>query len=530
MFMTYQVFARKWRPSKFSDVVGQENIITAIKNSFNLNRIHHAYILSGTRGIGKTTIARLFAKGLNCDQGLTYNVCGKCKNCRDIELGCFSDLIEIDAAYYTKVEDIRNFLDSVQYTPSRGKFKVYLIDEAHMLSKHSFNALLKILEEPPKHIKFILATTEYQKLPETIVSRCLHFYLTPLSISQITAQIVHVCDIEKIKIDDNSSKMLAYASKGSIRDALNLLEQAILFSDNNNIITYDIINNMLGMVHIDQAMLLIENLISGNIDDLMHQIADYSRLEVNWDDLFREILIILQKIAINQFSSTCFKKQIDDNNLIKQIESRICILSNRITPEQIQLYYQIFLLSRRELPYAPSYRIGMEMAILRALAFFPDNINCASDQENSINSSLKNDKNKGVIESQSLKKNIHNFNLDNNCNTDNILNVIDNYPVNLNKKESVCKNDFVDIKSDVSNKSVKVIPNFTAKILNMRSNLIKNQQRFNKSSNINTKSYSHIISKQMSESILDKLYNLDINIKNKNFNNDVIKKNNKKTH
>lgn len=528
MFMTYHVFARKWRPSKFLDVVGQVDVITAIKNSFNLNRIHHAYILSGTRGIGKTTIARLFAKGLNCDQGLTYNICGQCKNCLDIELGCFSDLIEIDAAYYTKVEDIRNFLDNVQYTPSRGKFKVYLIDEAHMLSKHSFNALLKILEEPPKHIKFILATTEYHKLPETIISRCLHFHLKPLSVSQLVVHILHICAIEKIKIDDNSAKLLANASQGSIRDALNLLEQAILLSNNN--ITFDIISNMLGILHIEQAVLLLENLINGNIDDLMHQIANYAELEVNWDALFKEILIILQRIAINQFSSTYFKKQIDNNNLIKQIESRICVLSKRITPEQIQLYYQIFLLSRRELPYAPNYRIGMEMAVLRALAFFPYNINSSGNQDSGITSSL-NDIDKDVMKLQSVSRKINDSNSNNNYSMDNMKlssGIFDNCNLHLSEKNRVDKNDCLNIESDVSNKSMKVIPNFTNKILNMRSDLIKNQQHFSKLNNVDMKSYSYITSKQISESILNKFSNMNLNIKNKNFNDDIIKKNTKK--
>lgn len=513
--MNYQVFARKWRPKKFADLLGQQDVITAIMHSFKLNRIHHAYILYGTRGIGKTTVARLFAKGLNCDKGLLYDMCGECKNCKDIDAGCFVDLIEIDAAYYTKVDDIRDFLDNIYYAPSYGRFKVYLIDEVHMLSRYSFNALLKILEEPPEHVKFILVTTEYHKLPKTIVSRCLQFYLKPLSVSQIVTKLVYICDIEQIVVEENVLKLLAYEAKGSMRDALNLLEQAILLSNNNNI-NIDIVNNMLGILHIEQSLLLIENLIDGNVDKLMNQIDGYSELGINWDALFKEVLTVFQKIAITQFSSNFFKKQIDQNHL-SHISYRIYNLSNSITPENVQLYYQIFLLSRRELSYAPSYRAGMEMAVLRALAFLPANINSDNNQDNLNNFSVDNRKN---FQSKMMSKNIiNNKNIPNINNVnDTQLSSIDVAYKNVNSSKIECTDRFnsIDMNSDFSCKSIKKIPDFTAKILDMRSKLIKSQQHFNQENNTNIKLHSNVLSKKISENILDKFSNIHLNNTNLN--------------
>ncbi|WP_159714272.1 DNA polymerase III subunit gamma/tau [Blochmannia endosymbiont of Camponotus nipponensis] len=363
--MNYQVLARKWRPKKFSDIIGQKHVIQAITHSFSLNKIHHAYLLTGMRGVGKTTIARLFVKGLNCEKGITSTICGQCNSCQDIDSGCFIDLIEIDAASRTKVEDTREFLDNVQYMPSTGRFKVYIIDEVHMLSRHSFNALLKTLEEPPAHVKFILITTEHQKLPETILSRCLQFYLKPLNISQIITQLTHIFNKENIKIESSALESLAYASKGSMRDALSLSEQAIVLG--NNDITNDVINNMFGISNIEYPLCLIEKLIDGDGHSIMRQIENLAVLGINWDYVLSEIIIIFQKIAIGQFLLNSLKKE--DNNIINQ---RIRTLSKRITPENIQLYYQIFLLGRRELPYVPSHRIGIEMIMLRALAFCPD--------------------------------------------------------------------------------------------------------------------------------------------------------------
>lgn len=523
--MNYQVFARKWRPKTFADVAGQQDVITAITNSFNLNRIHHAYILFGTRGTGKTTIARLLAKGLNCAQGLMFNMCGHCENCKDIELNCFTDLIEIDAAYYTKVEDIRDFLDNVQYSPSRGRFKIYLIDEVHMLSKHSFNALLKILEEPPEYVKFILITTAYQKLPETIISRCLQFYLKPLGIHQIVAKLVHICNIEQIKVDEDSLKLLAYSAQGSMRDALNLLEQSILFSNNN--ITVDIINNMLGTLNIEQTLSLVESLVDGKINDLMQQIDKYAILGINWDSLFKEILTVFQKIAMNQFSSDFLKKQIDNNDL-QQVSSRIYNLSNRINPENVQMYYQIFLLSRRELPYAPSYRMGMEMAILRALAFFPANIDDFGDQQNSLNNLLINNyKNSGL--DKTTENAVHSVNIRNtDINTENIDNNIKpslNYiqcsnNSNLQKTKYAVDHHLISMKIPSGcASSVKVDSSCTSQILDMRSKLIEYRKHVNKLKNDHTQSNTNMASKQISKSILDKFFSVNLDIKNKDFDN-----------
>lgn len=405
--MDYQVLARKWRPKKFSDVIGQQHVVSAITNSFSLRKIHHAYILIGMRGVGKTTIARLFAKSLNCDQGIIPEVCGKCKNCKDIELGCFIDLIEIDAASRTKVEETREFLNNVQYMPSRGRFKIYLIDEVHMLSKHSFNALLKMLEEPPAHVKFVLITTEYKKIPETVLSRCLQFYLKPLNTDQILIQLKHIFNIENINIDILALESLAYASKGSMRDALNLSEQAIILG--NNKINSDIINNMFGIINVEYPFCLLEDLINGNIHNILSQINKYSILGINWDHLLIEMLIILKKIAVNQFSSSSLvkKTQQEKNNPKEYINQRIYTLSKRITPENIQLYYQILLLGRRELPYAPSFRIGVEMTMLRALAFKPVTDANIKNKDNTLFSFFKENSHSNHPKDSNISNDMH---------------------------------------------------------------------------------------------------------------------------
>lgn len=516
--MNYQVFARKWRPKKFSDIAGQQDVVTAITHSFKLDRIHHAYIFYGTRGIGKTTIARLFAKGLNCEQGLMYDVCGSCKNCQDIELGCFTDLIEIDAAYYTKVEDMRDCLDNIYYAPSHGRFKVYLLDEVHMLSKHSFNALLKILEEPPKHVKFILITTEYKKLPETIVSRCLTFYLKPLSVSQIVSKLLHICTMEQINVSEDSLKLLAYEARGSMRDALNLLEQVILFSNNN--ITIDIVHNMIGTLDIEQPLSLIENLIDGNVDSLMNKIYDYEVLGINWDSLFKEILTVFQKIAIHQFSSNFLRKTVDkESHIPSHIISRIYALSNRIKPENVQLYYQIFLLSRRELPYAPSFREGMEMAVLRALAFFPSNINTDNNYHQDNLNNFKNKDNTSFLAKQTLSTSKSDINTSSSSNHLLINDIACN---NADLKKIEYSNDHnhpVNMDCDFDSNTKKIIPNFTNKILDVRSKLIKSRQHLSQLNSANIQSNSDMLSRHISEDILDKFSNIYLDINNKSVDN-----------
>lgn len=520
--MNYQVFARKWRPKKFEDIVGQEYVIKAITHSLNLNKIHHAYILSGARGTGKTTIARLFAKSLNCEKSITVNICGLCKNCKDIDLGCFIDLIEIDAASRTKVEDTYEVLDSVQYVPVQGRFKVYLIDEIHMLSKYSFNALLKVLEEPPEHVKFILITTEYQKIPDTILSRCLQFYLKPLNASQIVLKLTNICNEEKISVDVSALELLAYSAKGSMRDALNLLEQAILLG--NDRITNDVISHMLGLLHIEETLSLVENLIDRNIDGIMKQIDHYSALGINWDFLFEEILSIFQKMAMCQFALNASLKSTN----IKQNQhfaERIYTLSNRVTPEDIQLYYQIFLLGRRELPDSPSYRMGMEMTILRALVFYPTNISLSKNHANNTHlttSSDNQDNSYGsVSENQKDIKNIQK-------NTD----IFINKPVISNTiNKNICSNnithDVNDISTNNSVKSVsisndahKMISNdVTAKILKVRSKLLHYKTHYHILRNNEIDLNTNEKHQKKSKNVLERFSNININASEKHMDN-----------
>ncbi|MGL5045861.1 MAG: DNA polymerase III subunit gamma/tau, partial [Plesiomonas sp.] len=268
--MSYQVLARKWRPHTFNAVVGQEHVLTALANGLSLGRLHHAYLFSGTRGVGKTTIARLFAKGLNCETGVTATPCGVCDTCREIDEGRFVDLLEIDAASRTKIEDTRELLDNVQYTPVRGRFKVYLIDEVHMLSRHSFNALLKTLEEPPPYVKFLLATTDPQKLPVTILSRCLQFHLKALDVDQIRGQLEHVLKAEAIPFELRALSQLARAAEGSMRDALSLADQAIAMSSGQ--VTIEGVSQMLGSLDADQPLALIEALQQADGQQVMLQL------------------------------------------------------------------------------------------------------------------------------------------------------------------------------------------------------------------------------------------------------------------
>ncbi|WP_331828264.1 DNA polymerase III subunit gamma/tau [Candidatus Blochmannia sp. SNP] len=519
--MNYQVLARKWRPKKFSDIVGQNHIIKAIIHSFALNKIHQAYILTGTRGVGKTTIARLFAKGLNCEQGLSSNMCGQCNNCQDIESGCFIDLIEIDAASRTKVEDTREFLNNVQYTPSRGRFKVYLIDEVHMLSRHSFNALLKTLEEPPAHVKFILITTEYQKLPATILSRCLQFCLKPLSTSHIITQLTYIFNKENIKIESSALEILAHASKGSMRDALSLAEQAIVLG--NNEITNNVMNDMFGILNIEHPLSLIESLINGSIYDIMHQIENYEILGIDWDNLLSEMLIILQKIAIDQFLLNSIKQE--NNNTIQHINQRIHKLKNHITPENIQLYYQIFLLGRRELPYVPNHRMGIEMTMLRALAFRPDanTTNKEYNNDNSISENFIHSNNNPVFNTNDKQPAITDGIQSKNDNQNkNLLNTTDQKKINdmlcLKLKKSN-NNNINNIKS-TSPKPTSNIDNTdtTSKILEARSKLLQYKEN-NKSNKI--EKTPNLISKSQKtiQGILERFANINTNVIKNNSNN-----------
>ncbi|PSV39418.1 DNA polymerase III subunit gamma/tau [Photobacterium sp. GB-27] len=360
--MSYQVLARKWRPSQFSDVVGQSHVLTALGNALTQNRLHHAYLFSGTRGVGKTTIARIFAKGLNCEEGITSTPCGKCTTCREIDEGRFVDLLEIDAASRTKVEDTRELLDNVQYKPARGRFKVYLIDEVHMLSRHSFNALLKTLEEPPEYVKFILATTDPQKLPVTILSRCLQFHLKHLDHQQIQTQLETVLTEEKVEYEAKALSLLARAAEGSMRDALSLTDQAIALG--NGQVGIDNVATMLGTLDTDQALFLLEAVAQANANIAMNSLQELANIGVEWDSLLRELACQLHRVAMYQALPASLDEALPD-------AERISLLSQLMTPQDVQLCYQIAVQGRQDLGYAPDGRTGLEMVLLRMLAFRP---------------------------------------------------------------------------------------------------------------------------------------------------------------
>ena len=360
--MSYLVLARKWRPKDFSDTVGQEHVLRALINALESGRLHHAYLFTGTRGVGKTTIARILAKALNCDTGVTGKPCGECSACTEIDEGRFVDLIEVDAASNTKVDDTRDLLDNVQYAPARGRFKVYLIDEVHMLSKSSFNALLKTLEEPPEHVKFLLATTDPQKLPVTVLSRCLQFNLTRLTPRLIQDRLIHICEAEEIDFDSGALALIARAADGSLRDALSLLDQAIAYCGGK--VEEALVAKMLGTIDRDHVSRIVRLLadddaagIVSAISEIDQQFPDYARL---LEDLSR----LLQQMAIFQVVGAV---QTDDETADRQVED----LANALPAEDVQLFYQIALLGRRDLHLAPDPRSGAEMTLLRMLCFRP---------------------------------------------------------------------------------------------------------------------------------------------------------------
>ncbi|GAB2665120.1 DNA polymerase III subunit gamma/tau [Vibrio panuliri] len=360
--MSYLALARKWRPTRFNEVVGQTHVLTALENALAQNRLHHAYLFSGTRGVGKTSIGRLFAKGLNCETGITATPCGQCDTCREIDEGRFVDLLEIDAASRTKVEDTRELLDNVQYKPARGRFKVYLIDEVHMLSRHSFNALLKTLEEPPEYVKFLLATTDPQKLPVTILSRCLQFHLKPISVDDIHQQLEHILSHESVGFEQRALGMIAHAADGSMRDALSLTDQAIALG--NGQVQTELVSHMLGTLDTDQALHLLEAIASKQAQTAMDAILRLAQNGVEWDGLLNQLATQLHRIAMYQaLPSTLDKAQPD--------AEKVELLSRSLSAEDVQLYYQIALKGRQDLPLAPSQRVGLEMVVLRMMAFRP---------------------------------------------------------------------------------------------------------------------------------------------------------------
>lgn len=374
--MSYLALARKWRPTKFNEVIGQSHVLTALENALAQNRLHHAYLFSGTRGVGKTTIGRLFAKGLNCETGITATPCGECATCKEIDEGRFVDLLEIDAASRTKVEDTRELLDNVQYKPARGRFKVYLIDEVHMLSRHSFNALLKTLEEPPEYVKFLLATTDPQKLPVTILSRCLQFHLKPIGVDTIHEQLDHILAKEQVTSEPRALGMISHAADGSLRDALSLTDQAIALG-NGNVLT-ESVSHMLGTLDTDQALHLLEAISSKQPQQAMDRLSQLAQNGVEWDGLLQQLATQLHRMAMYQaLPSTLDKAQPD--------AEKIELISRTLSPQDVQLYYQIALKGRQDLPLAPSERIGLEMVVLRMMAFRP----ASQPQANTISTAVE---------------------------------------------------------------------------------------------------------------------------------------------
>ncbi|VVO81384.1 DNA polymerase III subunit gamma/tau [Pseudomonas fluorescens] len=360
--MSYQVLARKWRPRSFREMVGQTHVLKALINALDSQRLHHAYLFTGTRGVGKTTIARIIAKCLNCETGITSSPCGECSVCREIDEGRFVDLIEIDAASRTKVEDTRELLDNVQYAPSRGRFKVYLIDEVHMLSSHSFNALLKTLEEPPPYVKFILATTDPQKLPATILSRCLQFSLKNMTPERVVEHLTHVLTAENVPFEDDALWLLGRAADGSMRDAMSLTDQAIAFGEGKVLATD--VRAMLGTLDHGQVYDVLHSLIEGDAKALLEAVRHLAEQGPDWNGVLSEILNVLHRVAIAQ----ALPEGVDNG---QGDRDRVLALAQALPAEDVQFYYQMGLIGRRDLPLAPDPRGGFEMVLLRMLAFRP---------------------------------------------------------------------------------------------------------------------------------------------------------------
>lgn len=363
--MSYQVLARKWRPRKFSEMAGQEHVLRALVNALDNDRLHHAYLFTGTRGVGKTSIARLFAKALNCEVGVSSEPCGMCTACREIAEGRFVDLIEVDAASRTKVEDTRELLENVQYAPSHGRYKVYLIDEVHMLSSSSFNALLKTLEEPPPHVKFLLATTDPQKLPVTVLSRCLQFNLKNLSPQRIVEHLNYVLTEEQISFDEPALWLLARSADGSMRDALSLTDQAIAFGSGS--VSESDVRSMLGSIDQRLVYQLLVALAQQNARGVMDAVQSLSEFSPDYAAVLADLVSLLHRVALAQVLPGAIDNSLGDQQQIME-------LAGLLRPEDVQLFYQISLMGRKDLPYAPDLREGLEMVLLRMLAFRPASV------------------------------------------------------------------------------------------------------------------------------------------------------------
>ncbi|AKC85733.1 DNA polymerase III subunit gamma/tau [Pseudoxanthomonas suwonensis] len=359
--MSYLVLARKWRPKRFSELVGQEHVVRALGNALDTGRIHHAFLFTGTRGVGKTTIARIFAKSLNCEKGTSAEPCGVCPACTDIDAGRYIDLLEIDAASNTGVDDVREVIENAQYMPSRGQYKVYLIDEVHMLSKAAFNALLKTLEEPPGHVKFLLATTDPQKLPVTVLSRCLQFNLKRLDEGQIEGQMTRILAAEEIEADAGAIRLLARAADGSLRDGLSLLDQAIAYA--GGALREDVVRAMLGSVDRTQVAALLDALADGDGQKLLATIETLAGFAPDWGNVLEALAEALHRIQVKQLVPGATR---EDEGL------DVARYAARLRPEVVQLWYQMAVNGRRDLELAPAPRVGFEMSVLRMLAFKPE--------------------------------------------------------------------------------------------------------------------------------------------------------------
>ena len=358
--MSYQVLARKWRPKSFETLIGQEHVVRALTNALEQQRLHHAYLLTGTRGVGKTTIARILAKSLNCETGITAHPCGVCSVCVDIDKGRFIDLIEVDAASNTQVDNMRDLLDNAQYAPTAGRFKVYIIDEVHMLSRSSFNAMLKTLEEPPAHIKFILATTDPQKMPVTVLSRCLQFNLRQMASTSITEHCQTILKAENIPFEVPALQLIAKAASGSRRDALSLLDQAIAYGSQS--VQEKEVRAMLGTIDQSYLIELLKALIQKDGEALMSQAKAMSERSIAFDAALGDLANLLQQVAMTQ---------VVPNSIALDLPERPALLelAQQLSPEKVQLYYQIALLGRRDIGLAPDEYAGFTMSLLRMLAF-----------------------------------------------------------------------------------------------------------------------------------------------------------------
>jgi len=368
--MNHQVLARKWRPHNFTEIVGQEHVSQSLINALQHDRLHHAYLFTGTRGVGKTTIARILAKAINCENLQDFNPCGQCAVCQALDDGRFLDLIEVDAASRTKVEDTRDLLDNAQYAPNIGKYKVYLIDEVHMLSGHSFNALLKTLEEPPEHVKFLLATTDPQKIPVTVLSRCLQFNLKRLTLSQISEQMAYILGQEKIEFEVDALRLLARAADGSMRDGLSLLDQAIVFG--NDVVSAETVSQMLGTVAQQPVEDLLRSLADNDAESALFKVKEMAELSPDFANILQQVLHVLHRLALFQQIPNLAEED-DDAYLFHE-------LGALFSAEELQLYYQIALVGQKDLSLSPDPRSGFEMILLRMLAFKPQSTQVGTKQ------------------------------------------------------------------------------------------------------------------------------------------------------